>query len=357
MRSISFTRFRVLVAVALVLTPVLLLAAGAGSDSGTSAAAGRPARLPARVFAPYFETWTTNRLIRVAERSGVRNFTLAFIQATEEGVVHAHLERRAGPDDGSRPLPAGTAGAAPPGRRRRAVVRRLQRRPCAHRDRRLVHEHAQAGRGLRVGRSRTYGATRLDMDVEDRSLDNRAGIDRRNKALRQVEAWAAPHRSPAPDLLHAARRAPGLEAGRPPRAAKRDQERHPGGRRQHHDLRLLRRRDDRHGRSRDRAPPAAYTASCTRSTPAAAPAGSGRWRATPSCRASTTIRARPRSRRSPMPAACFGSRAQSASAPSRCGRSSATTATARAAIGSNDCSGIVQPDWAFSHLLEPFTQR
>ena len=38
---------------------------------------------------------------------------------------------------------------------------------------------------------RTYGATRLDMDVEDRSLENLAGIDRRNKALRRVEAWAA----------------------------------------------------------------------------------------------------------------------------------------------------------------------
>ena len=37
----------------------------------------------------------------------------------------------------------------------------------------------------------TYNVTRLDMDVESNSLNNTAGIDRRNKALAQVEAWAA----------------------------------------------------------------------------------------------------------------------------------------------------------------------
>ena len=38
---------------------------------------------------------------------------------------------------------------------------------------------------------RTYGVTRLDMDVEDRSLSHLKGIDRRNRALRLVERWAA----------------------------------------------------------------------------------------------------------------------------------------------------------------------
>ncbi|HEX5493081.1 MAG TPA: glycosyl hydrolase family 18 protein, partial [Mycobacteriales bacterium] len=37
----------------------------------------------------------------------------------------------------------------------------------------------------------TYHVTRLDMDVEDRSLTNTAGIDRRNKAIKMVEDWAA----------------------------------------------------------------------------------------------------------------------------------------------------------------------
>jgi hypothetical protein len=36
-----------------------------------------------------------------------------------------------------------------------------------------------------------YGVTRLDMDVEAKSLNNTAGIDRRNKAIALTEQWAA----------------------------------------------------------------------------------------------------------------------------------------------------------------------
>ncbi len=55
-----------------------------------------------------------------------------------------------------------------------------------------------AGRLARAYESviRTYGATRLDMDVEDRSLEHHAGIDRRNRALRLVERWARRHGRP-----------------------------------------------------------------------------------------------------------------------------------------------------------------
>jgi chitinase len=37
----------------------------------------------------------------------------------------------------------------------------------------------------------TYGVTRLDMDIEDISLDNTAAIDRRNQAIHLVQEWAA----------------------------------------------------------------------------------------------------------------------------------------------------------------------
>jgi hypothetical protein len=42
----------------------------------------------------------------------------------------------------------------------------------------------------------TYDVTRLDMDIEGRSLTSTAGIDRRNKAIAIVEAWAAAHGRP-----------------------------------------------------------------------------------------------------------------------------------------------------------------
>jgi hypothetical protein len=41
-----------------------------------------------------------------------------------------------------------------------------------------------------------YDVTRLDMDIEGRSLRRPGGIDRRNKALRLVERWAAAHARP-----------------------------------------------------------------------------------------------------------------------------------------------------------------
>jgi len=76
-------RLRTLVTAGLVLVPALVLAAGV--ESGSSSAAGTSRTLPAHVFAPYFETWTTNRLIRVAGCSGARDFTLALVQAPQRG--------------------------------------------------------------------------------------------------------------------------------------------------------------------------------------------------------------------------------------------------------------------------------
>jgi hypothetical protein len=37
----------------------------------------------------------------------------------------------------------------------------------------------------------TYNVTRIDLDTEDNSLTNQAGIDRRNKAIKMAEDWAA----------------------------------------------------------------------------------------------------------------------------------------------------------------------
>src|SRR6185503_6497393 len=37
----------------------------------------------------------------------------------------------------------------------------------------------------------TYDVTRLDMDIEGRSLTRTDGIDRRNKAIAKLQVWAA----------------------------------------------------------------------------------------------------------------------------------------------------------------------
>ena len=53
----------------------LLLVAGA---SGSASAA---TTLPARVYAPYFETWTTDSIATLAQQSGSKYFTLAFLES------------------------------------------------------------------------------------------------------------------------------------------------------------------------------------------------------------------------------------------------------------------------------------
>ena len=205
---------------------------------------------------------------------------------------------------------------------------------------------------------RTYGVTRLDMDVEDRSLSHLAGIDRRNRALRLVERVGRAHRAPPPDRIHAPRRAGRARVGRPARAAKRGPQRHPRRRRQHHDLRLLRRRRPPTWARRRSAPPAACTASCTRSTRTAARAALWAMEGITHPAGHRRLPAEDRGDvRSPTPPAVRRFAAlDRASAPSRSGRSSATTAAARAGSTRTRARASSSRDWAFSHLLEPFTR-
>ncbi|HTI22067.1 MAG TPA: hypothetical protein VL652_13820, partial [Kutzneria sp.] len=66
-------------------TLATIVAATAGAVSaliavpGPAAAAGATP-LPTHVFAPYFETWSTDSIATVAQQSGARYFTLAFLE-------------------------------------------------------------------------------------------------------------------------------------------------------------------------------------------------------------------------------------------------------------------------------------
>src|SRR5437763_2686573 len=58
----------------LVAVCVILVAGSAASGVGAATA------LPAHVYAPYFETWTTDSISSIAQQSGSRYFTLAFLE-------------------------------------------------------------------------------------------------------------------------------------------------------------------------------------------------------------------------------------------------------------------------------------
>src|SRR5690348_10074341 len=50
-----------------------------------AALAASTRRLPAHLYAPYFETWASQRIAATARSSGARYFTLAFLQTPRKG--------------------------------------------------------------------------------------------------------------------------------------------------------------------------------------------------------------------------------------------------------------------------------
>ncbi|MCP2324499.1 hypothetical protein HDA40_003006 [Hamadaea flava] len=155
-----------------------------------SPAAAAPTALPARVFAPYFETWQPETLAGMAQQSGARYFTLAFLETLSRtsctlawnGEKARTVASNAYVDD-------------------IAALRALGGDVVAS----FGGWSADQG-GTEIGDScqdpaaiaAAYedvvvrlGVTRLDMDIEGRSLTKADGIDRRNKAIKLLQDWAA----------------------------------------------------------------------------------------------------------------------------------------------------------------------
>ena len=176
------SRFRAVLAIA----ALALVAVGSGN-----AAPARSTGLPAHIYAPYFETWSTDSITTTAQDSGARYFTLAFLETlsktsctlawngdktqttTAAGRYLSDIAslRAAGGDV----IPSFGGWSADQGGTEIADS-------CKD-----VNAIAAAYENLIT----TCDVKRLDMDVEGRSLTRTDGIDRRNKALKIVEDWAA----------------------------------------------------------------------------------------------------------------------------------------------------------------------
>jgi len=158
--------------------------------TGAGAARTPTSPLPAHLYAPYFETWTTDSITTIAQQSGARFFTLAFLQTLSKSsctlawngdktqtvaagryVSDITSLRGLGGDV----IPSFGGWSADQGGTEVADS-------CSD-----VNAIAAAYENLIT----TYGVSRLDMDVEGRSLNRTDGIDRRNKAIKLVEDWAA----------------------------------------------------------------------------------------------------------------------------------------------------------------------
>jgi Glycosyl hydrolases family 18 len=146
--------------------------------------------LPAHVFAPYFETWLPDTITGIAQQSGARYFTLAFLETL--GKTSCTL---AWNGDRGQTLANGRYLSDI------ATLRALGGDVVPS----FGGWSADQG-GTEIGDSckdvnaiasayesvvTTYNVSRLDMDIEGRSLTRTDGIDRRNKAIKLLQDWAA----------------------------------------------------------------------------------------------------------------------------------------------------------------------
>ena len=171
---------------------LVAFAAFAGPALSGSATATAAVPIPAHVYAPYFETWTSDAITTIAEQSGARYFTLAFLETL--GKTSCTLAW-----NGSR---SQTVAAG------RYLSDIASLRGLGGDVIPSFGGWSDDQGGTEIGDSckdpatiasayeqvvTSYDVTRLDMDIEGRSLTRTAGIDRRNQAVKLLQDWATAH--------------------------------------------------------------------------------------------------------------------------------------------------------------------
>jgi len=167
--------------------------------------------LPAHVYSPYFETWTTDSIATVANQSGAKHLTLAFLETLSKtsctlawnGVSSQSVTSGRYLSDiaslratGGDVIPSFGGWSADQGGTEIGDS-------CKD-----VNAIAAAYEQVVT----TYNVARLDMDIEGRSLTKTDGIDRRNKAIKLLQDWATANGRPLTISYTLPTSATGLEA-------------------------------------------------------------------------------------------------------------------------------------------------
>lgn len=167
------------------LTPRPSASTPGASPSGSGIAQGSP--LPAHVFAPYTELYTGDRVLTIGQASGARYMTLAFLETTGTDSCDLGWNGATGFDDaGSTQLIEDVVALRASGG---DVILSFGGYTADNTRREIGDSCADPGK-IADGYASIIdllGVTRLDMDIEDRSLERADGIDRRNKALRILQ--------------------------------------------------------------------------------------------------------------------------------------------------------------------------
>jgi glycosyl hydrolase family 18 (putative chitinase) len=170
-------------------------ASASTASAAATASAGATARpLPSHLFAPYFETYDTTDggLAQLSRESGAKYLTLAFLQTDQPGSCTAYWN-----GDTSAPVSAtapGSFGADIAAIQRAGgnVIPSFGGYSADTTNTDIADSCTSVDAIAQVYESlvRTYHVTRIDLDVEADSLSNTAGIQRRNQAITETEAWA-----------------------------------------------------------------------------------------------------------------------------------------------------------------------
>jgi hypothetical protein len=164
--------------------------APASASAGTRGADG----LPRHVFAPYFETYDTTDggLADLSRQSGAKYLSLAFLQTAQPGSCTAYWD-----GNSSEPISQSSFGSdiaaiqAAGGN----VIPSFGGFTADTTGTELADSCSSVSGIARVFDSliTTYRVPRIDLDVEGDSINDAAGINRRNEAIARTEHWAAVH--------------------------------------------------------------------------------------------------------------------------------------------------------------------
>jgi hypothetical protein len=189
-------------AVAAVAAVGLSSAALAGAASAANAApVHAPAfgarGLPAHIYAPYFEAYdsTDGGLAQLSQESGAKYLTMAFLETEQSGSCTAYWD-----GDTATPISATAAGSfgadiAAIQRAGGNVIPSFGGYTADTTNTELADSCTNVDAIAAVYESlvTTYHISRIDLDIEADSVTNTAGIERRNQAVAEAEAWAARH--------------------------------------------------------------------------------------------------------------------------------------------------------------------
>jgi hypothetical protein len=149
--------------------------------------------LPYQVFAPYYETYDTGTgLATLAQQSGAWFQSLAFLQTAQAGSCTAYWD-----GDPTQPIASSSFGAdiATIQRHGGNVIPSFGGYTADTTGTELADSCTSVPAIASVFESliTTYHVPRIDLDIEGDSVNNAAGINRRNEAVAMTEAWARAH--------------------------------------------------------------------------------------------------------------------------------------------------------------------